>query len=97
MDACFSGTGGRSVLAKGTRPLVAKVDLASGSDEITGIDAPSAHGLFTYHLLKGLSAKGGKATFKALHDYLAPKVQDAARRENRDQTPQLIGAGDASF
>lgn len=109
MDACFSGTGGRSVLAKGTRPLVAKVDLASGAagrvqaltasgaDEITGVDEPSAHGLFTYHLLKGLSAKKGNATFKALHDYLTPKVQDAARRENRDQTPQLIGTGDASF
>ena len=109
MDACFSGTGGRSVLAKGTRPLVAKVDTgagtvgrvqaltASASDEVTGTDEESAHGLFTYHLLKGLSAKSGKATFRQLYDYLTPKVRDAARRDNRDQTPQLIGSGDASL
>jgi hypothetical protein len=105
MDACFSGAGGRSVLAKGTRPLVGKTDLgvsaagrvtaltAAAADEITGTDEETGHGLFTYHLLKGLSAKGGKASFKDLHDYLSPKVRDAARRENRDQTPQLIGAG----
>lgn len=109
MDACFSGTGGRSVLAKGTRPLIAKVDLgagsagrvqaltASASDEITGTDEDSAHGLFTYHLLKGLSARNGKATLRELHGYLTPKVRDAARRDNRDQTPQLVGAGDASL
>lgn len=109
MDACFSGTGGRSVLAKGTRPLIAKVDLgagtagrvqaltASASDEITGIDEGSGHGLFTYQFLKGLSAKSGKSTFKELFHYLAPKVRDAARRDNRDQTPQLIGTGDASL
>lgn len=109
MDACFSGTGGRSVLAKGTRPLIAKVDLgagtagrvqaltASASDEITGTDEDSGHGLFTYQLLKGLSAKNGKATFKELYNYLTPKVRDAARRENRDQTPQLIGNGSASL
>lgn len=109
MDSCFSGTGGRSVLARGTRPLVAKLDLGPGasgrvqalaaaaSDEITGTDEESGHGLFTYQLLKGLSAKGGKATFKELHDYLAPKVRDAARRDNRDQTPQLLGRGDAAL
>jgi hypothetical protein len=107
MDACFSGTGGRSVIAKGTRPLVAKVDAgantagrvqaltASASDEVTGAEEEAGHGLFTYHLLKGLSAMGGKATFKELYDYLTPKVRDAARRDNRDQTPQLIGSGAA--
>lgn len=109
IDACFSGTGGRSVLAKGTRPLIAKVDVgagavgrvqaltASASDEITGTDEESGHGLFTYQLLKGLSVKKGKATFKELYNYLTPKVRDAARRDNRDQTPQLIGDGDASL
>lgn len=109
MDSCFSGTGGRSVLAKGTRPLVAKIDLgtgttgrvhaltASASDEISGTDEDSGHGLFTYQFLKGLSTKNGKATFKELYNYLTPKVRDAARRDNRDQTPQLIGNGDASL
>ena len=109
MDACFSGTGGRSVLAKGTRPLVGKVDMgtgvvgrvaaltASGSDEVTGTDEDSGHGLFTYQLLKALNARAGKATMKELFDALSPKVRDAARRDNRDQTPQLIGNGAASL
>jgi hypothetical protein len=105
MDACFSGAGGRSVLAKGLRPLVFKVDLAvasqgrlavisaSGADEVTGSDEPQGHGLFTYHLLKGLAEKNGDATVKELYDYLRPRVQDAARRDGRDQTPQLMPEG----
>lgn len=109
MDSCFSGTGGRSVLAKGARPLVGKVDLgegiagrvtalsASAGDEISGIDEASGHGLFTYQLLKALGARAGRATMKDLFDALSPKVRDAARRDNRDQTPQLIGDGAASL
>lgn len=109
MDACFSGVGGRSVVAKGTRPLVGKVDLgagvagrvagltASASDEVTGTDEASGHGLFTYQLLKSLNARSGKATMKELYDALTPKVRDAARRDNRDQTPQLIGDGATSL
>jgi hypothetical protein len=109
MDACFSGSGPRSVMAKGLRPLVSKVDdgarsagrvgglTASASDEMTGSDEASGHGLFTYQFLKALNARGGKATFKELFDSLSPKVRDAARRENRDQTPQLIGDGRATL
>jgi hypothetical protein len=109
MDACFSGSGPRSVMAKGLRPLVSRVDngassagrvgalTASGSDEMTGSDEVSGHGLFTYHLLKAWDARGGKATLKELFDSLSPKVRDAARRENRDQTPQLIGDGRATL
>lgn len=105
MDACFSGSGARSVIGKGLRPLVSKVDdgggavgragtlTASASDEMTGSDETSGHGLFTYHLLKALNARGGKATLKELFDALSPKVRDAARRDNRDQTPQLLGDG----
>ncbi len=103
LDACFSGSGGRSVLAKGARPLVAKVDeslpssanltvlaAASGS-EITGTLDEQAHGMFTYHFLKGLS--GGAKTPRALHDYLKPRVQDDARRQNREQSPTIAGSG----
>lgn len=104
MDSCFSGAGGRSVIPKGTRPLVAQlrkeedaigkltVLAASASDEITGSDESQGHGLFTYHLLKGLAEKGGRASAKELHQYLTPRVRDAARADNRDQTPQLLGA-----
>ncbi len=104
MDACFSGEGGRSVLAKGARPLVTKVDVgvaaqgklvvfaATAADEITASAESQGHGLFTYHFLKGLNEKGGKTTLKGLYDYLLPRVQDGAHRDGREQTPQLMPA-----
>ena len=104
IDACFSGEGGRSVLAKGARPLVTKVDVgmaeqsklvvfsASAADEITDSSESQGHGLFTYYFLKGLSEKDGKATLKSLYDYLLPRVQDGAHRDGREQTPQLMPA-----
>ena len=101
MDSCFSGAGGRSVLASGARPLVGKVETgavpakvtvlaASAASEISGSLDDRRHGAFTYFLLEGLNA--GRTGAKALHAYLVPKVQDEARRLNRDQTPQLLGA-----
>jgi hypothetical protein len=102
MDSCFSGAGGRSVLASGARPLVGKIDTgavpakitvlaASGASEISGSLDDKGHGAFTYFLLEGLNS--GKTTPKALNEYLTPRVQDEARRLNRDQTPQLQGDG----
>lgn len=109
LDSCFSGAGGRSVLAKGTRPLVSKVDVgalsspkitaltASAADEISGVDESAGHGLFTEHLLRGLNggAAGpdGGVTVGSLYRYLSSKVSDDARRANRAQTPQLFGEG----
>jgi hypothetical protein len=68
LDSCFSGAGGRSVLAKGARPLVSKVDIgtgvsegkisvlaAAGGDQIAGTSDENGHGLFTYYLLAGLN------------------------------------------
>lgn len=100
LDACFSGAGGRSVLAQGARPLVTKTaDLApsgklsvlaaASGDEITGALDEQGHGMFTYFLLKGLST--GKRSTKDLHDFIKPQVQDEARRQNREQTPALLG------
>ncbi|MBI5622386.1 MAG: ankyrin repeat domain-containing protein [Elusimicrobia bacterium] len=102
LDSCFSGTGERSVVPKGTRPLVPRVSLggpgritvlaASQADQASGAYEEGAHGLFTYFLLKGLDGAAGPAvTAGALHDYLTPKVRDEAKRANRDQTPQLQG------
>lgn len=103
LDACFSGAGGRSVLAKGARPLIAKladtaptigritVFAAASGDEITGSLDEQGHGMFTYHLLKGLSADP-KASARSLFEYVTPRVQDDARRQNRVQTPVLAGA-----
>lgn len=105
MDACFSGAGGRSVLAKGLRPLVTKIDAgraggktvaltASAADEVSGTLEDQGHGLFTYHLLRGLNGAAadprGRVTLAGLYDYLVPKVRDEARRQNREQTPQLL-------
>lgn len=74
IDSCFSGAGGRSVLAKGARPLVNNVDTgvssadgriavltASGANQISGTNDEKGHGLFTYYLFNGLNgaAKDG--------------------------------------
>lgn len=103
LDACFSGAGGRSVLAKGARPLIAKIAdtaptggnmtvlAAASGDEITGSLDEQGHGMFTYYLLKGLEADP-KASAKSLFQYVMPRVQDDARRQNRVQTPVLAGA-----
>ncbi|MBI5210194.1 MAG: caspase family protein [Elusimicrobia bacterium] len=68
LDACFSGAGGRSVLAKGARPLVTKIETgavprqgklallaAASAEEITSSIEAQGHGIFTYYLLKGLA------------------------------------------
>ncbi len=67
VDACFSGTGERSVLPEGTRPVVPEQELsssqqatrvavysASGPSEISGNRADEDRGLFTHFLLEGL-------------------------------------------
>lgn len=66
LDSCFAGTGERSVIAKGTRPVVINVEnpLLAGEKIVvltagTGAQTSStyhqkSHGLFTYFLLKGL-------------------------------------------
>ncbi|MBI2790046.1 MAG: caspase family protein [Elusimicrobia bacterium] len=110
LDSCFSGAGGRSVLAKGTRPLVGKVDMevqtqgkvsviaASAGDQISGVNDDAGYGLFTYNFLQGLNGAAkdaqGRVTLQSLYGYLKPRVQDDARRSNRDQTPQLQAAGE---
>jgi hypothetical protein len=66
LDSCFSGTGGRSVMSKGLRPVVVSLEnpvLAGGKTVVltasSGVQASStyhskSHGLLTYFLLKGL-------------------------------------------
>lgn len=105
LDACFSGAGGRSVLAQGARPLVSRVTqaapaagnlvvlAAASGDEIAGPANDQRHGLFTYHLLKGMAA-APNGTARELFEYLKPRVQDDARRDNREQTPVLLGAAE---
>jgi len=106
LDSCFSGAGGRSVLAAGARPLVMKINTgvvpqgnmtlfaAASGDEITGSLEEQGHGIFTYYFLKGLNGaakdSSGAVTTKGLYEYLKPNVQDEASRQNRQQTPKLV-------
>lgn len=66
LDSCFSGSGGRSVIAKGMRPIVLSVEnpllaggkavvlAASKGDQVSSTYDPKGHGLLTYFFLKGL-------------------------------------------
>ncbi|HEU19202.1 MAG TPA: peptidase C14 [Deltaproteobacteria bacterium] len=66
LDSCFSGAGGRSVIAKGARPLVMNLQnnivfsknitvlSASSGDQVSSTYDEKGHGLFTYFLLKGI-------------------------------------------
>lgn len=108
LDSCFSGAGGRSVLAKGARPLVTVADTAvplgaklsvltaSSGEEIAGSLDDQGHGMFTYYLLKGLKGEAadteGRMTLSSLHSYISQSVKRSARRQNREQTPQLKAA-----
>ncbi len=107
LDAGFSGTGGRSVLPKGARPLVAVKDPfapggltvmeAASPAETAGVDETQGHGLLTYALLRELNARKGKGSVKSLYDSAAKTVGDMARRQNRDQNPLLLGEGGGSL
>jgi uncharacterized caspase-like protein len=69
---------------------------AASAQETTSTLDEQGHGIFTYYFLKGLGGEAkdadGAVTPRGLYDYLKPKVQDAASRQNRDQTPVLEGA-----
>jgi len=66
LDSCFSGSGGRSVIAKGARPMMLTADTslpagknlivfsAAAGNEISSAFQEKRHGLFTYFFLKGL-------------------------------------------
>ncbi|MDF1590278.1 MAG: ankyrin repeat domain-containing protein [Desulfobacterales bacterium] len=69
LDSCFSGAGGKSVLAEGSRPLVMNMQTAftpaknmvvltaSSDSEISSTYKDKGHGLFTYFLLKGVKGE----------------------------------------
>ena len=110
VDSCFSGAGGRSVLPPGARPLVrvreaqptAQVALltASAGNEISGPAPGENIGLFTKYLTDGVGrgaadADGdGQVSLQELLDYVKPRVARDAKKDHRDQTPQLVrGSG----
>src|SRR2546427_4120934 len=70
LDSCFSGAGGRSVIARGMRPMVVSVEnpilssgktvvlAASSGDQVSSTFEEKGHGLLTYFFLKGLQGEG---------------------------------------
>ena len=96
LDSCFSGGGGRSVIAKGARPLVMSMDnyvippklavfSAASRDQISSTYEEKGHGLFTYFILKGLKGEGdtngdGKIEMGELFEYIKPQVERIARK-----------------
>jgi uncharacterized caspase-like protein len=108
-DACFSGTGGRSVLAPGARPIVRMKSVAtpgnvvmfsaSGGDEISGPTSDGKSGLFSSYLLQGLGNGradlngDGQISLKELIDYVGPRVTREAAKANRAQHP-AVKSGD---
>ena len=103
LDSCFSGSGGRSVIAKNLRPLVQAHATAAPKGRLTVLSASSAsqvaggfdakrHGLFTYYLLRGLSGEAASAdhlSVASLYDFVSKNVRRQAHRDNREQDPQL--------
>lgn len=98
LDSCFSGAGGRSVLAKGARPLVTTtrrlaiapnmaVMSATQGAQISTSSEEKGHGVFTYYLLKAI--KAGKGDLSEIYEYLKPLVEDEAAGLNVTQSPSL--------
>jgi uncharacterized caspase-like protein len=107
LDACFSGAGGKSVSAKGSRALVRvekttarniAVLSASADNQISSSYEDKGHGVFTYFLLKGIKGmleedKFTRLELGELYNYLKPQVERTSRRlYNNEQTPQLMTA-----
>jgi hypothetical protein len=97
LDSCFSGAGGRSVLAKGAKPLVMTINMptiqknisvmtASAGDQISSAYEEKGHGLFTYFMLKGIKdedvvRQDGSIKMDDLFGYIKPQVERIARKQ----------------
>jgi len=105
LDACFSGAGGKSVSAKGSRAL-ARVEkssalniaviTASAENQVSSSYDEKGHGVFTYYFLKGIKEaieedKFAKIEIGKLYNYIKPQVVKISRKHyNNEQTPQLL-------
>lgn len=109
LDACFSGAGGRSVIAKGARPLVMNLPSTALSKNMTVLSASSGeqissaydekgHGLFTYFMLKGIKNEDvvmpdGSIKMADLFSYIKPQVERIARKQYNNEQTPQLIAG----
>jgi hypothetical protein len=101
LDSCFSGAGGRSVLAKGAKPLVMTINMptmrknisvmtASSGEQISSTYDEKDHGLFTYFMLKGIKnedviKQDGSIKMDDLFGYIKPQVERIARKQYNNE------------
>jgi hypothetical protein len=101
LDSCFSGAGGRSVLAKGAKPLIMTINMptiqknisvmtASSGDQISSAYEEKGHGLFTYFMLKGIKdedvvKQDGSIKIDNLFGYIEPQVERIARKQYNNE------------
>ncbi len=108
MDACYSGQArnGETLVAS-ARPIVPRVEKKLFPDNFTVITASQGdqwsssspelkHGIFSYHLMKGMEGeadanKDGRITLGEMQAYLVENVGRQAGMMSRKQEPQLIG------
>lgn len=106
IDACFSGIGNRSVLAKGVRAITMRpkelappshmtVLSATREKEIATSFPEKQHGLFTYYFLQALHS--GKKSVPEIYEYIKPKIEDEASRQNVSQSPKLTSGAQGTF
>jgi uncharacterized caspase-like protein len=112
IDTCFSGAaGGRTFTRQATRAghmskefldrlagSKGRVVISAAGPNELALELPDLkHGLFTYHVIKGMEgaadADGDKiVTVNELFQYVQKKVSDDARQQNSKQTPVMSGA-----
>jgi len=100
LDSCFSGQGGRSVLARGARPLINNmmpvgaiagrmaILTATQPNQISTSAPDKKHGILTYHFLKAL--RGGTSDMAAIYKKIKPEVEDEAHSLGVKQSPGLM-------
>jgi len=98
VDACFSGSGPRSVMARGVRSIALRkkekrpanlaILTATSERQIATSFPEKQHGLFSYELLSALHS--GEKTVPEIFGYVEKRVADEARRQNVSQTPVLL-------
>jgi hypothetical protein len=97
IDASFYGAEGRSAAVQGRAVPAVEVDVPKKLTVFAAVEGAhgasvledQGHGTFTTFFLKGLGGgaqeASGRVTAQGLYNYLRPKVEEAAKQQNREQ------------